>query len=201
MQLIGLIFVLSTAAVAGLGAPALRVLKENPAAKLLLRNGQFEQTAEGKLKEWRPWQEGYRIDQTGGRNGSQGILCERQGNAGEFGASQTLNLNRTDIAPLIVHGWSKAEDVTGTPDSGYALYLDLVYSDDTPLWAQVASFSCGTHDWEKRQLVLLPDKPIKSVTLHCLFRGHTGKAWFDDVVLEESPHPAGATMFQGSTLR
>jgi hypothetical protein len=49
--------------------------------------------------------------------------------------------------------------------------------------------------------VLLPDKPVKSLTLHCLFRGHTGKVWFDDASLEEVPTPAGAVLFQGVPLQ
>ena len=69
------------------------------------------------------------------------------------------------------------------------------------LWGQTADFNCGTHDWEKREFVLLPDKPVKSFTLHCLFRGHTGKVWFDDASVEEVPAPAGAILFQGATLQ
>ena len=55
--------------------------------------------------------------------------------------------------------------------------------------------------WEERRLVLLPDKPIKTVTLHCLFRGHTGKVWFDDVSLAEVPTPTDAFIFQGTPAR
>ncbi|HWQ91303.1 MAG TPA: hypothetical protein VN673_06510, partial [Clostridia bacterium] len=75
--------------------------------------------------------------------------------------------------------------------------MDIVHVDGSPLWGQTVSFSCGTHDWEYREFVLLPDKPIRSLTLHCLFRGHTGKVWFDDVSLEEVATPAGALMYQG----
>ena len=128
-------------------------------------------------------------------------MCERREGEGEFGASQTLTLNRTNIAPFIIRGWSKAENVSGSPDSGYSLYVDITYADGTPLWGQTADFNCGTHDWEQRQFVLLPDKPVKSFTLHCLFRGHTGKAWFDDASVEEVPTPAGAVLFQGAPLQ
>ena len=79
--------------------------------------------------------------------------------------------------------------------------MDIVYADGTPLWGQTANFTCGTHDWEQRQFVLLPDKPVKSLTLHCLFRGHTGKVWFDDTSVEEVPTPAGAVLFQGVPLQ
>src|SRR5208282_3710916 len=80
-------------------------------------------------------------------------------------------------------------------------YVDLTYEDGTPLWGQTADFRCGTHDWEYRECVILPEKPVKSITLHCLFRGHAGKAWFDDVSLDELRAANGAVWFQGATIQ
>ena len=95
-----------------------------------------------------------------------------------------------------MRGWSKAQNVSGGADSGYSLYVDLIYADGTPLWGQTGNFRCGTHDWEQREFVILPDKPVKTLTLHCLFRGHAGKVWFDDVRLEVKAED-GAVLFQG----
>ncbi len=190
------------AAVSGNTAPMLHVVKPAEGGSApLLQNGGFEVLAAGRLEHWHDWQKGFRLAPGEGRNHSQAVVCERHEGEGEFGASQTIPLNRTNIAPLIIQGWSKAENVTGSPDNGYSLYVDIIYTDGTTLWGQTASFSCGTHDWEHRQFVLLPDKPIRSLTLHCLFRGHTGKVWFDDVSLEEVPTPAGAFMFQGTPVQ
>jgi hypothetical protein len=183
------------------GEPAMRVVRTGSTGTPLLVNGSFEELQQGKPTPWFSWQQGYRVMASEGRSGSQCVVCERKNGDGEFGASQTLTLNRTNVAPFIIRGWSKAENVTGSPDNGYSLYVDIVYADDTSLWAQTANFTCGTHDWEKRQFVLLPDKPVKSLTLHCLFRGHTGKVWFDDASLEEIPTPAGAVLFQGVPLQ
>lgn len=186
----------------GNAAPVLRVIKSTEDGGVpLLQNGGFESTTAQGLEHWFAWQQGFRVAPGEGRNHSQAVVCERREGEGEFGASQTIVLNRTNIAPLIIQGWSKAENVTGSPDNGYSLYLDIIYADDTPLWGQTVSFDCGTHDWEERRLVLLPDKPIKTVTLHCLFRGHTGKVWFDDVSLAEVPTPAEAFIFQGAPAR
>ncbi len=179
----------------------MRVVRTESAGTPLLVNGGFEELQQGNPKPWTAWQQGFHIAPGEGRSGSQCVVCERQEKEGEFGASQTLTLNRTNIAPFIIRGWSKAENVTGSPDNGYALYVDITYADGTPLWGQTASFTCGTHDWERRQFVLLPDKPVKSFTLHCLFRGHTGKVWFDDASVEEIPTPAGAVLFQGVPLQ
>lgn len=126
------------------------------------------------------------------------VVCSRNETDGEYGASQTLQLNRTNTAPLIIAGWSKAESVSGSPDSGYSLYVDIIFEDGSNLWGQTTRFSCGTHDWEKSEFMILPDKPIQSLTLHCLFRGHTGKVWFDDVSLRELNIPSGAVMYQGA---
>ena len=192
---------LAASLAAATGAPAMRVVRTGSTGTPLLVNGSFEKLQQGQPSPWFAWQQGFRVTPGEGRSGSQGVACERREQDGEFGASQTLTLNRTNIAPFIIRGWSKAENVTGSPDNGYSLYVDLVYADGTPLWGQTASFTCGTHDWEQRQFVLLPDKPVKSFTLHCLFRGHTGKVWFDDATVEEVPTPAGAVLFQGVPLQ
>ena len=70
-------------------------------------------------------------------------------------------------------------------DSDYSLYVDIVYADGTTLWGQTANFHTGTHDWEHARLVILPEKPVKRLTVYCLLRGHSGRVWFDDVAVEE----------------
>ncbi len=186
---------------AGLGASnaamALRVLRDTQAGEALLANGNFEQMREAKAIGWQASQKGYRLTPGEGRARSVAMTCENPSGDGWFGGAQTLTLNRTNIAPFIVRGWSKAQNVSGGADSGYSLYVDLTYTDGTPLWGQTANFRCGTHDWEKREITILPDKPVKSLTLHCLFRGHAGKVWFDDVTVEEVKADGGAVLFQG----
>jgi hypothetical protein len=117
-----------------------------------------------------------------------------------LGASQTLTLNRTNTAPIIVRGWSRSEEVSGGSDNDYSLYVDIVYQDGTPLWGQTGNFRDGTHDWEQREFVIAPEKPIRSLTLHCIFRGHSGRAWFDDVEVSEAYAPAGSVLFQGTPM-
>jgi hypothetical protein len=192
---------LLAATLASAGTPAMRVVRTGSTGTPLLADGSFEELRQGKPAPWFAWQQGYRVMPGEGRDGSQCIVCERREGDRESGASQTLTLNRTNIAPFIIRGWSKAENVSGSPDNGYSLYVDIVYADGTPLWGQTVNFACGTHDWEQRQFVLLPDKQVKSLTFHCLFRGHTGKVWFDDASVEEVPTPVGAFLFQGMALQ
>ncbi len=181
-------------------APVLRVMGDDSAGTALLRNGGFEELREGRPVGWQPFNHGFQSAPGAGRGGSAAIVCENATDKTASGASQTLVLNQTNVTPLVVRGWSRAEGVTGGTDSDYSLYVDLTYADGTPLWGQTAGFRCGTHDWERREFMILPEKPVKSLTLHCLFRGHAGKVWFDDVSLDELRAADGAVLFQGATV-
>ncbi len=113
------------------------------------------------------------------------------------GVTQSVAINQTRPEPIIASCWSRAEDVGGSADSDYSLYLDLVYTDGTTLWGQVASFATATHDWQRRQVVVLPEKPVKQLSFYMLLRGHAGKAWFRDAELRVVRPPAGACLFDG----
>ncbi len=177
--------------------PVFRVLTTVQTGTPLLQNGDFETEAARKPANWTSARNGFVLAEAEGRNGSRALRCENPQESGWAGASQTLSLNRTSALPLVVRGWSKAKDISGGADSGYALYVDIVYTDGTPLWGQTANFHTGTHDWEKRELTIIPQRPIQSLTLHCILRGHAGTAWFDDVSIEEVGGQPGATVFQG----
>ena len=99
--------------------------------------------------------------------------------------------------PIVAAAWSKAEGVTGVPDSDYALYLDLVYTDGTSLWGQTAPFATGTHDWQRRQVIVFPERPVRSLAVHLLLRNHGGKAWFRDPALRVMSTPQAACRFDG----
>jgi len=166
----------------------------------LLRNGDFEQSGNGRFLDWAAAPQGYHVATGEGRNGSTALRCTAPDATGWRGASQTLTLNRQSVAPLIVRGWSRAEGVSGSAGSGYSLYADLIYDDGTPLWGQTANFSTGTHDWQLREVIILPEKPVRSLTLHCLLRGHAGTVWFDDVSVTEVTAAGPAVLFQGTPV-
>jgi hypothetical protein len=140
---------------------------------------------------WRPWQKGFEVEDSV-------FVCDNASDAQvQRGISQTVQLNQTEPEPIVAIAWSRADGVGGGRDSNYSLYLDLVYSDGSPLWGQVAPFNVGTHDWEKAQVIVFPEKPVKSVSFHMLLRQHPGKAWFRDPELRVLTPPAGACLFDG----
>jgi hypothetical protein len=149
----------------------------------------LDQAGENLLKPdaWTGWQRGF--------TRQDGLfVCDNGSDAqAQSGASQTAVLNQQKPEPLIATAWSKAEGVDGARDSDYSLYLDLRYTDGTPLWGQVDSWTVGTHDWEKAQVLVFPEKPVASVSFYMLLRGHAGKAWFRDPELKA----VQASLFDG----
>lgn len=134
---------------------------------------------------WQAWKEGYVPDKSVSLSGRRSAKCQSDDPQKEYGIYQTVVLNQTKPTPILVQCWSKAENVSGTPDNGYSLYIDIDFVDGTHLWGRTAPFSCGTHNWERRSVWIFPEKPIRQLTLYGLFRWHTGTVWFDDFFLAQ----------------
>lgn len=151
----------------------------------LLANQGFEQGLQESAPDWMHYGSGYTIDQDGGRDGGRALhLINTKGNT--HGALQIISLNQTEPRPLHFSGWSKAENVTGFPDSDYSLYLDMLYTDNTWLYGQVLGFDTGSHGWQFLEGVIVPTKPVMSVYVYCLLRNnHSGTVWFDDLTVQE----------------
>jgi hypothetical protein len=144
-----------------------------------------------KADAWRPWQKGFQPQ-------GQEMVCDNAADpTAQRGASQTVVLNQARADPIVATAWSKAEAVGAGGEQDYCLYLDLLYADGTPLWGQIDPFETGTHDWQQRQVIVFPAKPVKSLSFHLLLRRHTGKAFFRDARLSVLTPPAGAGVFDG----
>lgn len=165
------------------GVPVKKVLSADHAGQNLLTP-----------TDWKPWQKGFEAE-------GDIFVCDNASDSNvQRGISQTVVLNQTRPEPIVAFASSKAQDVGGGQDSDYSLYLDLVYSDGTPLWGQTASFKVGTHDWQKVQVLVFPEKPVKSVSFNMLLRRHTGKVWFRDPELRILMPPSGASLFDGVAI-
>ena len=154
----------------------------------LLANPGMETTAANqRLANWTAYGAAYTASTTNAHAGARSLQCVGVANGEVHGGSQTLALNRTSIKSLKLSGWSKAEAVTGPADTDYSVYLDIQYTNGSWLYGQTINFSPGTHDWEYKELFILPAFPIKQVSCYLLFRnGHTGTVWFDDITLAEA---------------
>lgn len=151
-----------------------RAAQDVPDGSVLKKVLRLDQTGGNLLKAdaWRPYQSGFVRE-------GDAFVCDNGADAGaQRGVSQTVVLNQKKPEPILATAWSRAEGVGGSSDSDYSLYLDLQYADGTPLWGQVDSWAVGTHDWEKSQVLIFPEKPVASLSFYMLLRGHAGKAWF-----------------------
>ncbi len=143
---------------------------------------------------WTGWKQGFLRD-------GDTFMCDNgPDDVVERGVFQTVVLNQTEPQPFVAVAWSKAEDVAGPSRGDYSLYLDLTYMDGTPLWGQLAPFTAGTHDWERREVVVFPKKPVQAVHFHMLLRGHAGKAWFRNPQLRLIETPPGTCTFDGTRM-
>ena len=108
------------------------------------------------------------------------------------GIMQVVTLEQTKPEPIFAVVYSKAEGVTGPANSDYSINLELTYTDRSHLYAQFAPFSVGNHDWERREVYVMPEKPVLDVYYYCLFRKHGGKASFKGAELYTVEAPAGS---------
>lgn len=153
--------------------------------------------ADDKAPQWEPYQSGFEKDEVVKRSGAFGLRCVNKDALEVRGGRQVFTLNQEKPVPVVVDGWSKAEGVTGAPNSDYSLYIDLEYTDGSNVWAYASAFETGTHDWQRRQIVITPEKPIKSLFVYGVLRGHTGTAWFDDFSVKAM---TGNGVFDSQTL-
>jgi len=168
----------------------------------LVKNGGFEGGggSDGRgagIPRWNAFGLGYEVDRSVFHGGEQSVRCDSLRMEAVHGAAQEVALNQKRAAPIVVSGWSRADSVSGSKDSDYALYIDLEYMDGTPLWGQTAPFGAGTHGWERRQVMIAPAKPVRKMTIIALFRKHTGTAWFDDFTANQMD---GAGIFDSQPL-
>jgi hypothetical protein len=125
------------------------------------------------------------------------FVCRSQDRESQWGVVFSVELNQEQPVPILAEAESRAEDVSGTPDPDYSLYLDLLYTDGTPLWGQSAAFSTGSHDWQSRRVVVYPEKPVRRVSYYLLFRNHSGRVAFRNPRLHVLEAGKGAVLFDG----
>jgi hypothetical protein len=158
-------------------------LKPVPAGNEALTDGGFEHLGEAES----PW-DGIGLTfapAAEAHAGKQSALCSNPTEDAVSGVFQQVQLDQAQPLTLVVTGWSQAENVSGDPDAHYSLWADLQYTDGTFLYGQSAAFDCGSHDWQRREVVIHPAKPVAWIKVFGLFRRHSGKAWFDHLSLRE----------------
>lgn len=156
-------------------------------AQVIGQNAGFENGKDSNADGWQYFDKGYTRDTTTVHSGKFSIRCANNTDREVRGGLLSLDLNQTTATPIHVTGWSRADNVSGLPNSDYSLYVDLDYVDGTNQWGIVEPFDTQTHDWQKRTLLVVPSRPIKTLKVYVLFRNHSGTVWFDDVTVSSLP--------------
>jgi len=68
-----------------------------------------------------------------------------------------------------------------------ALFLDVIYDDETPLWGKIVGFPKGRYDFRHGELSFQPEKPIREIRAYLLIRKAEGTVWFKDVFIGPAP--------------
>jgi len=166
---------------------ASKLLLYIPADANLLRNSGFE---EGEVS-WGDFSETIAIDDEVSHSGGASARMHNASAANRSQISQSVTLNQERPCAILVRAASRGENVSGGRGRGYALYVDIYYTDGTPLYGQTYDFETGTTDWEVGELCIEPDKPIRNVNVYLLLRANSGTAWFDTVAVMEDPRRKG----------
>ena len=109
------------------------------------------------------------------RKGNE-IVCDNGTDAtARRGASWGVTLDQKTPAPFAVTAESRVIKMSGTPSCDYSLYLDVAYADGTKLYGQFVPFVRDpSRGWQRKMVVVTPEKPVKSFSCNLLFRGVAG---------------------------
>ena len=121
--------------------------------------------------------------------------------AAHRGAAATIRLEQQKPLPIVATAESRAENVGGSADPNYSIYIDIAYQDGTRLYGQSAPFETGSTDWQKKEVLVYPTKPIQSLSVYTLFRQHTGSATFRNLTLRELTESDSAVVYDTVPLR
>ncbi len=112
---------------------------------------------------------------------------------------QKIVLNQKTPVPVRFSAWCKAEDTTA-PEKGYKISLPctVVYQDGKKVYAASTPFPSGNFDWQERQVLLMPEKPVKAIIIYGRANNFSGKVYFDSFKVEELPELGAGNLVKNS---
>lgn len=187
-------------AVVFVGADVL--VKDAQGQVVSLVNGGFEQAGDVEKKAfgWHDFGCGYtRVKAR--HSGEKGIrLVNNDG--GQCGAYQRIDLNQTEQKPVAISGYVRGRDINNSPGGylGASLYAEIHMQDGSvAYWNSVGNY--GSFGWRwigfNTGTVSFIDKPIDYIFVVPILANATGRAFFDDISVQEitSSGAAATLMF------
>lgn len=148
---------------------------------------EYDVDMDGVPDGWRAYYNRFEYDTTGlnAQHMKRSVKVTNFSSKDTGGVYTRIYLYQTEPKPILVAGWSKAENVSGNPGYNYSIYCDFYTKENKPWYGRITTFSTGTHDWEYSATIHTPTMPIHTGNVYCLFRGHTGTVWFDNIFVGE----------------
>ena len=156
-----------------------------------LNNPGFEDqaTAANKAYDWQDFGNGYTRSSTK-RSGNYGIILENT-NANQLsGAYQRIDLNQTSLKPVFIGGYVNGNNIEMRSGGyiGATLYAEIVMNDGSiAYWNSISN--SGTFSWRwigfNTGSISWINKPISHIFVVPLLGHATGKAYFDDLKVDE----------------
>ncbi len=104
----------------------------------------------------------------------------------KLGVVFSILLNQREALPVRAVAEAFAEKVAGETSADFSLYLDIAYCDGGYLYGQTASFAPDAAlGWQTRDVLVIPERPIKSINYYLLFRNRAGRVQFRRPVFNE----------------
>lgn len=162
---------------------------ENLDTSNLVPNFSFEYdvNTDGIPDGWFPYRTGFIYDTSGlnAQHLKRSVKIVNNTLQDTGGVYTNIVLNQQTFKPILIAGWSKCENVSGEPDNNYSVYVDFYSIEGMPWYGRTTKFSTGTHDWEYSATIHNPPILVSIGRVYCLFRGHTGTVWFDNIFVGE----------------
>ena len=120
------------------------------------------------------------------REGAE-IICDNGTDSTvQRGATWPIVLNQTEAIPFSITAESRMEKEGGRVSRDYSIYLDITYADGSKLYGQAAEFMpSASKGWQKKSVLVQPEKPVKSFSCHLLYRNQPGKVRFRAPVMRQ----------------
>jgi len=192
--------ILSLLGVLAIIASLLPVTTNHAQAAELLNPGFETQGATSKeAYGWQSYQGGYQrngIEYTG----NYSIRLRNSGTSEFSGAYQRIDLNQTEIKPVVIEGYVRGSRITAAPGShfGASIYTEIHLQDGTvAYWNSLPNFGTFNWRWVGFNTGTLPhiNQPISHIFVVPILGNASGTAFFDDIkVTEMTPHQSAVTI-------
>lgn len=159
-------------------------------------------TFEKEIKPWHPYFKMKVID-TEGHSGTNCVEISHTDVNNKGGVFQKIMLNQKEALPVILSGWSKAENVkmSGIDNKNYCLKALFIFDDGSRDWKFTIPFNPSINNWQYVENIYQPQKPIKEITVYALFNKYTGNVKFDDISLKTVPGTSEKKTATGCSIK